>query len=471
MSLPVRCPTNGAAMLARASSTGSASTAPATPPDRRQQGGAPGEARRYVTVGGAQPVDDLDRLASCDEAGTRGNRDHRGRHRRDQQQRQSGTGLQAARQHRQASDPDAMALNQRSGCRRLQPARPVGPVPAPASASRTAITAGSGNASRSAPLPSQGRSSSASSSSLSGRASATPGVPTNSATTRSSREPPPCAAGSVGSRHLHRQCRSGTLLPMTRQRRRADPAAPAPSPRGTPSPPPGTAASGRRCARRRPSSSKPAGRNRWRERARAICYRAGPPGGHASSRNAGAGWRPTRASLWVATTTVVPSRFISLNNCISRSAWASSRLPVGSSASSRFGPIDHRAGDRDALLLAAGQFRRTRARLFRQADPAQHFADIRADLPFRPPGDAQRQGDVVECRQMRQQAEILKHHADSPAQPRQSNDARPCRCPCRGCASLPRVGRTARYISRSRLVLPAPDGRAASETRLPAERS
>ena len=83
------------------------------------------------------------------------------------------------------------------------------------------------------------------------------------------------------------------------------------------------------------------------------------------------------------------------------------------------GPADHRARDRHPLLLAAGQFRRPRARLLRQPHPAQHLAHVGADLAFRPAGDAQRQRHVVERRQVRQQAEVLEHHADAPAQPRQ----------------------------------------------------
>ena len=54
-----------------------------------------------------------------------------------------------------------------------------------------------------------------------------------------------------------------------------------------------------------------------------------------------------------------------------QSAISSSTLPVGSSASSRLGPADHRAGDRDALLLAARQRRRPRARAGRRARPSR----------------------------------------------------------------------------------------------------
>ena len=104
---------------------------------------------------------------------------------------------------------------------------------------------------------------------------------------------------------------------------------------------------------------------------------------------------------------------------------------------------DDRAGDGDALLLAAGQRGRLRVDMAGQSDPAQQFADIGAYLAFRPAGDAQRQGHVVERGKMRQQAEILKHHADSPAQRRQCAARRGGHIRTQQ-LSRPRVGRTAR---------------------------
>jgi hypothetical protein len=85
----------------------------------------------------------------------------------------------------------------------------------------------------------------------------------------------------------------------------------------------------------------------------------------------------------------------------------------------QIGARHHGARNRHPLLLAAGQFGGAGLRLVGQPDPAQHFRHIRPDLPLGPSADAQRQGDVVERRQMRQQAEILEHHADTPAQRRQ----------------------------------------------------
>ena len=63
----------------------------------------------------------------------------------------------------------------------------------------------------------------------------------------------------------------------------------------------------------------------------------------------------TRAS-WVTSTIVWPrSSCIVRSSAITSRALAESRLPVGSSASRTLRAVDQRAGDRDALLLAAGE--------------------------------------------------------------------------------------------------------------------
>ena len=51
-------------------------------------------------------------------------------------------------------------------------------------------------------------------------------------------------------------------------------------------------------------------------------------------------------------------------------------------------------------------------------------AGERRHLRLRPPGDPERQGEAVEDRQVRQQAEVLVHHADPPPEPRQRGPAR-----------------------------------------------
>ena len=82
----------------------------------------------------------------------------------------------------------------------------------------------------------------------------------------------------------------------------------------------------------------------------------------------------------------------------------------------RFGPADHRAGDGDALLLAARKRRGAGAGAVGEADPGEHLPDRRLQILVLDPGDAQRQRDIVEGREMRDQPEILEDHADPAAE-------------------------------------------------------
>ena len=77
---------------------------------------------------------------------------------------------------------------------------------------------------------------------------------------------------------------------------------------------------------------------------------------------------------------------------------------------------DDRAGNRNALLLAARQGRRARTGPVRQPDPGQHLADRAFDLGLTLAGDPQGQRDIVERRQMPDQPKVLKHHADPAAE-------------------------------------------------------
>ena len=81
----------------------------------------------------------------------------------------------------------------------------------------------------------------------------------------------------------------------------------------------------------------------------------------------------------------------------------------------QFGPVDDGAGDRHPLLLAAGQGRGTGAGAVGEADPGEHFAHRAFDLALAGAGNAQRQGDIVECRKMPDQPEILEDDADAAA--------------------------------------------------------
>ena len=80
------------------------------------------------------------------------------------------------------------------------------------------------------------------------------------------------------------------------------------------------------------------------------------------------------------------------------------------------GPADHGAGDGQPLLLAAGQGRRAWRACGAQADPGQQLGHVGAVVGRLAAGDAQRQGGVVEGRQVVEQAEVLEHHADAAAQ-------------------------------------------------------
>ncbi len=88
---------------------------------------------------------------------------------------------------------------------------------------------------------------------------------------------------------------------------------------------------------------------------------------------------------------------------------------MGSSAISRSGRADHGARDGDALLFAARKRGGLGLHAFAEPDPGQQFPDIAGVIGLVPSGQAQRQSDIFKCREMVQQAEILKHHADSPA--------------------------------------------------------
>ena len=89
----------------------------------------------------------------------------------------------------------------------------------------------------------------------------------------------------------------------------------------------------------------------------------------------------------------------------------------------QLGPADHRAGDGDALLLAARQGRRPGAGAVGEADPGEHLAHRRLEILVLDPGDPQRQRDIVEGRQVRDQPEILEDDADPPAEARQPRRA------------------------------------------------
>ena len=79
--------------------------------------------------------------------------------------------------------------------------------------------------------------------------------------------------------------------------------------------------------------------------------------------------RSATTGSWVATSSVAPSATTSSSRSTTPPAVPESRLPVGSSARTRVGLADQGPGDRDPLLLAAGQLARERASRGHRARP------------------------------------------------------------------------------------------------------
>src|SRR5436190_282587 len=80
--------------------------------------------------------------------------------------------------------------------------------------------------------------------------------------------------------------------------------------------------------------------------------------------------------------------------------------------------VDERPGDRDALLLAAGELVGVVVDLRLQPDQAEDLRHLPADLAPRPAGDLEGVGDVVVDAAVGEQLEVLEDAADPPAQER-----------------------------------------------------
>ena len=95
---------------------------------------------------------------------------------------------------------------------------------------------------------------------------------------------------------------------------------------------------------------------------------------------------------WVTMTSVVPERASSLMTSSTSPTSSGSSAEVGSSKSSTFGFKRQRAGDGDALLLAAGKLARIGIGLVRQADAGEQLARQRSrrPVPGRAPASAPR---------------------------------------------------------------------------------
>ena len=74
--------------------------------------------------------------------------------------------------------------------------------------------------------------------------------------------------------------------------------------------------------------------------------------------------------------------------------------------------VDERAGDRDALLLAAGQFFRKRVLPMLEPDPLQRLERLALLQDRRHPEHAHDERDVLKDRHPRDEAEVLKDEPD-----------------------------------------------------------
>ena len=100
------------------------------------------------------------------------------------------------------------------------------------------------------------------------------------------------------------------------------------------------------------------------------------------------------------------------------SAIVLSRLPVGSSAHTIAGSADQSAGDRDPLLLAARHLVRLVGCSVAEPDPVEHVHGAPSCVLWRRSPQEQRQLDVLDCVEHRDQVERLEDeaHGVSPVQ-------------------------------------------------------
>ena len=79
-------------------------------------------------------------------------------------------------------------------------------------------------------------------------------------------------------------------------------------------------------------------------------------------------------------------------------------------------PVDERAGDRDALLLTAGELVGHAGRLAVEADQLEHLGHDPLDRRRGLADHLEGEGDVLGHRLVRQQPEVLEDAADLPPQ-------------------------------------------------------
>ena len=172
----------------------------------------------------------------------------------------------------------------------------------------------------------------------------------------------------------------------------------------------------RGCAAYPPATAPCAGRSACAccgLRARRRAFRTPPPRPSSMNTTVSATSRANPIS-WVTTIIVIPSR-ASWRIASSTSPTSSgSSAEVGSSNSISLGSHGQRAGDRHALLLAAGEGDRVDVELVGQADPVEQRLGPRSRASSRgtPQHPDRRQRDVLQRGHVREQVEVLEHHPD-----------------------------------------------------------
>ena len=127
---------------------------------------------------------------------------------------------------------------------------------------------------------------------------------------------------------------------------------------------------------------------------------------------------------WVTITVVRPSLRCS-SRISTRTSWRSlaSRLDERLVEQQHVGPDDQRAGQRHALLLAAGQLARQAVAEMIEPHQAQAPPSIfGADLRLRQLAHLEAEGDVLRHRHVRKQRIALEHHAGVALPRRQRGD-------------------------------------------------